>query len=90
MPLVWTRSRDGEHNGKPCYEYAAVSGDRQYHITWASDRGGTFGFTAFRRDPGKPNVEYLTERWGIQWWGTLGRCKTQCELINAKLESEHA
>ena len=76
--LVWTRTPDGEHNGRPTYEYTAVSGDREYFITWAYDAG--FGFTAVRRDPKKPGtVEYLTERHGIIWARTLKRCKFQCE-----------
>lgn len=77
MPLVWTRSRDGEHNGKPCYEYHACADDRRFHIVWA----GKFGFTASRYRDGK-HVEYLTERRNIHWAGTLSRCKAACDRIN--------
>lgn len=88
MSLVWTRSVDGEKpNGKPAYEYAAAAEDREFHIVWALDHGGTFGFTAVRRDPTKPGtVEYLTPRYGISWCRTLGRCKDECEKINTKHE----
>jgi hypothetical protein len=86
--LIWTREQDGEHNGKPCYEYFAASKDRQceYFVTWACDAG--FGFTAIRRDPAKPGtVEYLTARNGIQWAHTLTRCKAECEKINERYQS---
>lgn len=83
MSLTWTRKRDGQHNGKPCYEYHATSGTRVYHIVWAYDRGGTFGYTA--RDT--TGVE-LTNRTcsNIVWARTLTRCKAQCEQI----ERQHA
>lgn len=84
MSLVWTRSQDGEHNGKPCYEYSATAEDREFCIVWAYDRGGSFGFTAVRRTKGKPDSEYLTKRWGIQWCRTLKRCKAECERINTE------
>jgi len=76
MTLQWTRTRDGEHNGKPSYEYHATAEDRTFHIVWAYDRGGTFGYTA--RGPGG----YLTREHGIVWARTLTRCKEQCEKIN--------
>ena len=88
--LVWARTRDDEYNGRPTYEYAACSEDRQveFFITWAYDRGGSFGFTAIRRDPEKPGtVEFLTERNGIQWSRTLTRCKATCEQINERYQS---
>lgn len=75
MPLVWTRQRDGEHNGKPSYEYHATAHDRAYHIVWAYDHGGTFGYTA--RNAGG----YITERHGIQWCRTLKNCKAACENL---------
>jgi hypothetical protein len=90
MALIWKRERDGEHNGKPCYEYSAASEDREveFFIVWAYDRGGSFGFTAVRRDPKKPGtVEYLTERNGIQWSRTLTRCKAECEKINERYQN---
>lgn len=80
--LTWTRERDGQHNGKPCYEYHATSGTRVYHIVWAYDRGGTFGYTA--RDTNGEG--YLTKGYGIHWARTLTRCKSLCEEI----EREHA
>lgn len=78
--LTYTRARDGEHRGKPCYEYTAVSGDRTYHIVWASDHGGMFGYTAVRKNAAG-QTEYLTERWGIVWARTLKRCKEAIEKI---------
>lgn len=82
MTLTWTRERDGAYNGKPCYEYTAESGPRTYHIVWACDRGGTFGFTAITKDAAG-GVVYLTERNGIRWQGSLGSCKAECERIEA-------
>jgi hypothetical protein len=78
MPLVWTRERDGEHYGKPCYEYHARSGDRVYHIVWAYDRGGTFGYTA--RDA----KDYIHGNYTITWARTLKFCKAACEEIEGK------
>jgi hypothetical protein len=71
--LVWTRTRDGEHNGKPCYEYHARSHDRAYHVVWAYDRG--FGFTA--RDA----KTYIHDSYTIRWSGSLKRCKAACQEI---------
>jgi hypothetical protein len=86
VALVWTRSQDGEHNGRPTYEYHACADDREFFVTWAYDAG--FGFTAVRRDPKKPGtVEYLTPRYGIQWSRTLKRCKAECERINAEKQN---
>lgn len=88
MPLVWARERDGEHNGKPCYEYTATCEDRTYHIVWAYDHGGTFGYTAVRKDD-QGRTEYLSPRPGraphsITWCGSLTRCKAECEAIDVK------
>ncbi len=78
MPLIWTRERDGSHFGKPVYEYTAKSEDRTYHIVWASDHGGTFGYTA--RDA----KDYIHGYYTISWGRTLTRCKAQCEKIEAR------
>jgi hypothetical protein len=72
--LTWERIRDGEHNGRPCYEYKAQSGEREYHIVWAYDRGGSFGYTA-------RNAEGYIDRYGIVWARTLINCKAACEKI---------
>jgi hypothetical protein len=77
MSLIWTKERDGEHNGKPVYEYAATCEDRAYHIVWAYDAG--FGYTCVRKDAEGHN-HYL----GLTWGRTLKFCKAQCELIDAK------
>lgn len=73
--LTWTRVPDGEHNGRPRYEYHATAHDRTYHIVWAYDRGGSFGYSA--RNKEGP----LTERHGIVWAKTLVNCKAACEQI---------
>lgn len=73
--LVWKRVRDGYHNGRPVYDYHASSGDRRYHITWAYDHGGMFGYSAHGKD------DYLTKRHGIIWARTLKFCKAACEEI---------
>jgi hypothetical protein len=78
--LTYTRSQDGEHRGRPCYEYTATSADRTYNIVWASDHGGMFGYTAVRKDA-EGRTEYLTERSGIVWARTLKWCKAQIEKI---------
>ncbi len=44
MALVWTRSRDGLHKGRPVYEYSACADDREFFIVWATDAG--FGYAA--------------------------------------------
>lgn len=86
--LVWTKTRDGEHNDKPRYEYHATSEDRTYHIVWAYDRGGTFGYTATRPNVADGCTEYLGphERapYSITWCRTLKFCKEQCELIERR------
>lgn len=82
-PLEWTRVQDGYYGGKPVYEYTATSGDRKYHIVWAYDRGGTFGYSATRPDA-KGDSTYLTDRWGIHWSRTLKFCKEACENIERK------
>lgn len=87
MGLIWTRQRDGQHNGKPVYEYYATCEDREFHIVWASDRGGTFGYTA-KRGIGNDRT-YITERYGIHWCGTLKACKHICEEINTKEMENH-
>ena len=79
--LIWSRSRDGEHYGKPCYEYTACAGDRKFNIVWAYDRGGSFGFTA------RNETDYLTDRNGIVWSRTLSRCKAECEKINKRYQN---
>lgn len=84
--LVWTRTKDGEHNGKPCYDYHATCEDRTYHITWAYDAG--FGYTATRENPYDKATEYLflpgcSRVHGISWARTLKRCKARCEEIDA-------
>jgi hypothetical protein len=78
MALAWTREQDGDHYGRPVYDYHAAGhgGNRTYHIVWAIDAG--FGYTA-RNDAG-----YLTDRWGIQWARTLKNCKAYCEEIERK------
>jgi hypothetical protein len=81
MPLQWTRSRDGEHNGRPCYDYHATSGDRTYWITWAYDAG--FGISAYRRRPDGLN-ESLNERGGITWCRSLKNCKARAEKLEAQ------
>jgi hypothetical protein len=79
--LTWTRERDGEHFGKPIYEYTAKSADRTYHIVWASDYGGTFGYTARDATEG-----YIHGGHSITWGGgrTLTRCKAACETIEER------
>lgn len=81
MALVWTRTSDGDHNGRPVYEYEAREGDRKFSIVWACDRGGMFGYTAYRRKP-DGHSECLKDRSGITWGRTLKRCKEACEKIN--------
>jgi len=83
MPLIWTRERDGEHYGKPCYEYHATAEDRAYHIVWAID--AHFGISAYRRRPDGVN-ERLDYRSGIIWLRTLKACKARAE----RLETENA
>ena len=81
MPLIWTRTRDGEHNGKPCYEYSATGADgTRYSIVWAYDRGGSFGYTAY-----SPVGERLSPGVGIVWARRLGFCKDACEKIERTL-----
>lgn len=82
--LKWRREQDGEHNGKPCYEYHATGGGgREYDICWSCDR--RFGYTAKRPGVGdEGRHQYLTERWGIHWAGTLRACKALCEEIEQK------
>jgi hypothetical protein len=36
--LEWRREQDGEHDGKPVYEYKAISDNRRYCIVWSCDR----------------------------------------------------
>jgi hypothetical protein len=78
MSLVWTRTPDGEHNGRPRYEYHASVGGRRYGIVWAYDHGGSFGYSAYGEDGP------LTERHGIIWGRTLKFCKSACEAIEEK------
>jgi hypothetical protein len=82
MTLVWTRTRDGEHNSKPVYEYDATCDDRAYHIVWAYDRG--FGISAYRRLKDGKN-ENIGDRFGIAWCGSLKNCKAAAE----RLERQH-
>ncbi len=77
--LIWTRTRDGDHFGKPCYEYTATVESRIYSIVWACDHGGTFGFTA--RTVSNIGSNYLTKRNGIHWCRTLKNCKAECQKI---------
>lgn len=75
--LEWTRTRDGEHNGRPCYEYDAVGKDGvRYHITWAYDHGGQFGYSAY-----DAAGERLSPCFPITWARRLGLCKDGCEKI---------
>ncbi len=79
--LTWIRTKDGEHRGKPCYDYNASGkdGKRRYHITWACDHGGTFGYSAYDANGGP-----LTLRGNIHWCGALWACKEQCNKIEDK------
>lgn len=79
MPLQWTREQDGEHNGRPCYEYHATAEGRTFHIVFAYDAG--FGYTAVRKDE-QGRTEYLHRGYSVVWAKTLKRCKEQCEAIN--------
>jgi hypothetical protein len=72
-PLAWGQIPDGEHNGRPTYDYRATSGDRTYHVTWAYDAG--FGYTA--RDA----KGYIHGHYSIVWARTLRACKARCEEI---------
>lgn len=76
MTLVWTRTQDGEHNGRPYYDYHATAGDRAYWITYADNAG--FGISAYRRRPDGTN-EDIGERHGIHWCRTLKNCKARAE-----------
>jgi hypothetical protein len=82
MALQWTRTKDGDYNGKPVYEYRAKDNGAEFHIVWAYDGGGMFGYTARKGD------EYLTKQHGIIWARTLKFCKAHCEVINNKLAAE--
>lgn len=75
MALTWTRVRDGDHNGRPICGYIASVEDRYYKIVWASDHGGTFGYTAMGSDGS------LTNENRIHWCGALWACKDHCERI---------
>jgi len=65
---------DGEHNGRPCYDYTATHGGLKFFITWASDAG--FGYSiSFADGRGKP--DWAPRR--IVWCRTLKFCKASCE-----------
>ena len=94
MSLVWTRERDGEHNGKPVYEYEACAGNRKYRIVWAITVG--FGLSAYGRRPDGQNESLnrhdghdgrggIAGYGGIVWCRTLKHCKARAE----KLETEN-
>lgn len=83
MPLKWVRERDGQHNGRPMYDYSCTVGHVRFHICSTTDAG--FGLSIYDHKAQK----YLLGH-GICWFGTLGRCKEQAEKINAKLETENA
>lgn len=88
--LEWKRERDGEHNGKPCYEYHATGKDgAKYHIVWAYDHGGTFGYTAVASEGDETGNCYLTKRHGIHWARTLTACKFLCNEIENSIVVEH-
>lgn len=91
MSLVWTRTPDSEHNGRPTYEYHATAHDRTYHIVWAYDHGGTFGYTARSESIPQtylhPTRDYAI---GITWCGSLKRCKAACEAIEARYSKTEA
>lgn len=76
--ITWTRTQDGEYNGRPCYEYNFVDGYVTYSIVWAYDAG--FGISIFDHDKGL----YLTNHHGISWRHTLKSCKAYAEEIYAK------
>ena len=83
MSLTWIRTQDGNHNGRPVYDYDAIGVDGvKYSITWAYDHGGTFGYTA--RDP---DGKQLHPGYIICWSGSLKRCKDACEKIEATRKS---
>ena len=81
--LTWIRTQDGEHRGRPCYDYNAAGKDglRRYNITWACDHGGMFGYSAY-----DAKGESLTPRGGIYWARTLTACKRLCNEIEDKLK----
>lgn len=82
MTLVWTRVQDGEHNGKPCYDYHATCENRMYHITYSYDGG--FGFTARCNDKYLPLPDGGRAPFGLTWLRTLTRCKAACEAIDKR------
>jgi hypothetical protein len=84
MTLNWTRTQDGTHNGRPCYEYRATGkGGEQYNIVWSTDAG--FGYSAVdgTRDQ-YGSCRYLTKRHGLHWAHTLKACKRLCEEIEGE------
>lgn len=74
MKLIWKRIPDGEHNGRPMYEYEAIDNGIRYHIYRSTDAG--FGLSiSFAGGSGCPS----DARHGIMWLRTLYRCKAFAE-----------
>lgn len=79
--LTWTRELDGEHNGRPMYQYRARVGAVRFSIVKSTDSG--FGLSVFN----ETTREYLTPRHGISWLFTLKRCKAEADKIGATLRA---
>lgn len=71
--LTWTRTQDGDHNGKPCYDYNAELDGIKYHITWAYDAG--FGISAHGPHGG------LTRHSNLEWRRSRKNCFARAEQI---------
>ena len=75
MILNWKRIPDGEHNGRPVYEYEAVDNGIRYHIYWSTDSGFGLSISYYdNRGDCPPDASY-----GIAWARTLTRCKALAE-----------
>lgn len=81
----WIKRRDGEHNGRPRYEYTAIHDGIKYHIVWAIGVG--FGYSiSFAEGGRRPPGVHRT----ISWAGTLKRCKEACEKFAASVSKAEA
>lgn len=81
--LTWTREQDGEHNGKPCYDYHAELDSVRYHITWAYDNGGQFGVSAYHDKGGRLTLSQ------IEWRRSRKNCFARAEEIAAMPRCDH-
>lgn len=80
--LEWTRTRDGEHHGRPLYDYEATyKGRYRFAIVTSTDSG--FGIAVYDNEK---QDRVTTQQ--IEWRRTRKNCQDRAVAIMSKIREE--